>query len=51
MPYIYLKHKNGSLDFLFGFSGVLYLAETDFDDFRNDYLCKYEAICKTVEAC
>jgi hypothetical protein len=26
-------------------------AETDFDDFRSDYLGEYEAICGKVSAC
>jgi hypothetical protein len=33
------------------FSGVNDTAETDFGDFRSDYLGEYEAICETVLAC
>jgi hypothetical protein len=29
---------------------VIDLAETDFDDFRSDYLGEYEAICETALA-
>jgi hypothetical protein len=39
------------LDFIFGFSGVIDPAETDFDDFWSYYLGEYEAICETVLAC
>jgi hypothetical protein len=48
--YKYLKQKKvGScLDLIFGFSGVHHIAETDFGDFRSDYLGEYDAICKTV---
>jgi hypothetical protein len=46
----YLKQKKvgGCKDLLFGFSGVI---DTDFGDFRRDYLGEYDAICKTVLAC
>jgi hypothetical protein len=40
----------GCLDLIFGFSGVNDTTETDFGDFRIDYLGKYDAICKTVLA-
>jgi hypothetical protein len=36
---------------IFGFSGVNDTAETDFGDFRSDYLGEYDAIFKTVLAC
>jgi hypothetical protein len=39
-----------NLDILFDFSGVIVPAETDFGDFRSDYLGEYEAICETVSA-
>jgi hypothetical protein len=37
---MYLKQKKvgGWLDLIFGFSGVIDTAETDFGDFRSDYL-------------
>jgi hypothetical protein len=38
-------------DLIFGFSGVIGTAESDFDDFRSEYLGEYEAICETVLAC
>jgi hypothetical protein len=41
----------GCLDLIFGFSVVDYTPETDFGDFRSDYLGEYDAICKTVLAC
>jgi hypothetical protein len=49
----YFKQKKsyGILNFIFGFSGVNDTAETDFGDFRNDYLGEYDAICETVLAC
>jgi hypothetical protein len=49
----YLKQKKvgGCLDLNFGFSGVIDTAETNFGDFRSDYLGKYDAICKAVLAC
>jgi hypothetical protein len=34
-----------------GFRGVIDPAETDFRDFRSDFLGEYEAICETVLAC
>jgi hypothetical protein len=51
--YKYMKQKKvgGSLDLIFGFSGVNDTAETDFGDFRSDYLGEDDAICKTVLAC
>jgi hypothetical protein len=45
------KKVGGCLDLIFGFSGVNDTAETDFGDFRSDYLGEYDAICKTVLAC
>jgi hypothetical protein len=36
------------LYFIFVSAGVNNPAETDFDDFRRDYLGEYEAICETV---
>jgi hypothetical protein len=33
------------------FRGAIDTAETDFGDFRSDYLGEYDAICKTVLAC
>jgi hypothetical protein len=39
------------LDFIYGFSGVIDPAETDFNDFRSNYLGEYEAICETALAC
>jgi hypothetical protein len=43
----YLKKKKvwGCLDLILNDK-----AETDFGDFRSDYLCEYDAICKTVLA-
>jgi hypothetical protein len=41
----------GCLDLIFGFSGVNDTAEIDFGDFRCDYLCEYDDICKTVLFC
>jgi hypothetical protein len=46
-----LLSKKGILNFIFGFSDVIDTAETDFRDFRRDYLGEYEAICETVLAC
>jgi hypothetical protein len=40
--YKYLKQKK---------VGVIDTAETDFGDFRSDYLGEYDVICKTVLAC
>jgi hypothetical protein len=45
------ENSGGCLDLIFGFSGVNDTAETDFGDFRGDYLGEYDAICKTVLAC
>jgi hypothetical protein len=45
------KKSYGFLNFIFGFSGVIDTGETDFGDFRSDYLGEYEAICETVLAC
>jgi hypothetical protein len=45
------KKSYGILNFIFGFSSVIDTAETDFGDFRSDYLGEYEAICETVLAC
>jgi hypothetical protein len=45
-PQFFLKRKSSetmSLDLIFDF-------ETDFDDFRNDYLGEHEAICQKVLA-
>jgi hypothetical protein len=44
------KKSWGIQHFILGFSGVIDPDETDFDDFRSDYLGKYEAICKTALA-
>jgi hypothetical protein len=46
--YKYLKQKKvgGCLELIFGFSGVNDTTETDFGDFRSDYLGEYDAICK-----
>jgi hypothetical protein len=46
----YFKQKKnwGILNFIFGFSGVIDTAETDFRDFRSDFLGEYQAICKTA---
>jgi hypothetical protein len=51
--YKYLKQKKvrGCLDLIYSFSGVNDTAETDFGDFRIDYLGEYDVICKTVLAC
>jgi hypothetical protein len=51
--YKYLKQRKvgGCLDLIFGFSGANDIAETDFGDFRSDYLGEYDAICKTGLAC
>jgi hypothetical protein len=38
-------------DLIFDFGGVNDTTETDFGDFRSDYLGEYDAICKTVLAC
>jgi hypothetical protein len=44
--YKYLKQKNvgGCLDLFFGFRGINDTAETDFGDFRSDYLGEYDAM-------
>jgi hypothetical protein len=49
----YLKQKKvkGCPDLIFDFSVVNDNAETDFGDFRSNYLGEYDAICKTVFAC
>jgi hypothetical protein len=39
------KKKVGEFETSFAVNGT---AETDFRDFRSDYLGKYEAICETV---
>jgi hypothetical protein len=46
----YLKQKTvgGCLDLIFRFSGINDTVETDFGEFRSDYLGEYDAICKTV---
>jgi hypothetical protein len=45
------KQKSwGILDIIFGFSGVIYPAETELDDFRSDYLGEDEAIWETALA-
>jgi hypothetical protein len=51
--YKYLKQKKdgGCPDLIFGFSGVNDTAETDFGDFRSDYLGEYDDIYKTGLAC
>jgi hypothetical protein len=51
--YKYLKQKKveSCLDLIFGFSGVNDTAESDFGDFRSDYLGEHDAICNTVLAC
>jgi hypothetical protein len=48
--YKYFKQKKswGILNFIFGFISVIDIPETDFGDFRSDFLGEYEAICKTV---
>jgi hypothetical protein len=54
IPILYkLKQKKvgGCLDLIFDFSGVNYTAETDFANFRSDFLGEYDAICKTVLDC
>jgi hypothetical protein len=53
IPILYLNFKKnwGILDFIFCFSRVIDPAETDFDDFRSDYLGEYEAICEMAFAC
>jgi hypothetical protein len=45
------KKVGGCLDLIFVFSSVNDTAETDFGDFRSDYLGEYVVICKTVLAC
>jgi hypothetical protein len=42
------KKVGGCLDHIFGFSGVNDTGETDFGDFRSDYLGEYDAKCKKV---
>jgi hypothetical protein len=49
--YFKQKESYGILNFIFGFSGVIDTAETDFVDFLSDYLGEYEDICETVLAC
>jgi hypothetical protein len=46
--YKYLKQKKvgGCLELIF-----IDTAETDFGDFRSDYLGEYDSICKTILAC
>jgi hypothetical protein len=51
IPYLYctLQKKSwGILDFIFGFHGVNGFAETDFSDFRIDFLREYDAKCETA---
>jgi hypothetical protein len=38
------------VEFIFGFSGVIHPTETDFDNFRSDYLGKNETIYETALA-
>jgi hypothetical protein len=45
------KKGYGLLNFIFGFSGVIDTAETNFGDFWSNHLGEYEAICETVLAC
>jgi hypothetical protein len=45
------KKSYGILNFIFGFSGVIDTAKTNFGDFRSDYLSECEAICETDSAC
>jgi hypothetical protein len=47
-PFTSFKGKIQQKDFCF--SGVNNNDETDFCDFRSDYLGKYDAICKMVLA-
>jgi hypothetical protein len=49
--YFNQKKSYGILNFIFGCSGVIDTTETDFGDFRSDYLGEYEVICETVLAC
>jgi hypothetical protein len=49
--YLEQKKVGGCLDLIFCFRGVNDTAETDFGDFRSDYLGEYDAIFKTVLAC
>jgi hypothetical protein len=53
IPILYLKQEKvgGCLELMLSFSGVNDTAETDFGDFRSNYLGEYDAICKTVLAC
>jgi hypothetical protein len=46
-----LNKKGGEIrHFIFGFSALNDPAETDFDDFRSDYLGEYDDICETALA-
>jgi hypothetical protein len=51
--YKYMKQKKvgDCLDLILGFNGDNDTAETDFGDFRSDYLGEYDDIYKTVLAC
>jgi hypothetical protein len=51
IPYLNLLKKLGIVHFIFGFSGVINLTGTDFDDFRSDYLGDSKAICEMVSPC
>jgi hypothetical protein len=44
------KKSWGIIYFIFGFSRVIAPTDTDFEDFRSDYLGEYEAICETALA-
>jgi hypothetical protein len=48
----YLKQKKigGCQYLIFGCSGVIDTAETDFGDFGSDYIGEYDAICKTKKS-
>jgi hypothetical protein len=53
MPYIQFKEKEvvGILDFIYGFCGIIDPAETDFCNFRIDFIGEYDAKCETNLGC
>jgi hypothetical protein len=51
IPSLYRKRSWGILDFIFGFRGGIDPVETDFGDFRIDFLGEYHAKCETALGC
>jgi hypothetical protein len=46
IPSLYRRRSWGILDFIFGFRGVIDPKETDFGDFRIDFLGEYDTKCE-----